>query len=171
MRVGRFVINLTGAAGRQQHASARAPPPACRHPCRKRAPTQRPSSITQIDDAGVIVGRDPRQPRGAHPQHAANLAAGRIVRVQHAPRAVRAFHRQRRLAVRRAIELDAPRHQLADEARTVLDEHLHRASIAQAVAGGHGVGGMQLGRVARADGRRDAALRVTGVAFVRVRLW
>jgi hypothetical protein len=85
--------------------------------------------------------------------------------VQHAPRAVSAFHGQRRLAVGRAIELHAPRHQLAHEPWAVFYEHLHGVWIAQAVTGRDGVGGMQFGRVAWTNGCGDATLCMAGVAF------
>jgi len=78
---------------------------------------------------------------------------------------VRGFHRQRRLAVWRAIEPDTPLHQLADESWTVFDEHLNRAGIADSVAGGYRIRGMQLRRVARANSRSNTALSVTGITF------
>ena len=90
--------------------------------------------------------------------------------VQHAARAVRPFDRQRGLTVGSAVESRAPRHQLAYVARAVLDEHAHRLLVAQPVAGRHRVRRMELRRIAWPDGRRDAALRVAGVAFPRLGL-
>ena len=50
----------------------------------------------------------PRSARRARPQRAADLAAGRVARVQHAARAVRPLDRQRRLAVGVAVERARP---------------------------------------------------------------
>ena len=70
-----------------------------------------------------------------------------------------------------AIELHAPLDQLADVSRTVLDQHWTARVVAEAVAGGHRVGGVQFGRIVRAERRGNATLRITGIAFVRIRLW
>jgi hypothetical protein len=43
-----------------------------------------------------------------------------------------------------------------DVARTVLDKHLHRPLVAQRVAGGDRVRGVQRGRVTGADGGGNA---------------
>ncbi len=118
----------------------------------------------------MLERRDTGESRDFLPEHAGDLAAGGVVRVQHASCAVRPFDRQRGLAVRIAVERRSPLNQLADVARAALDEEVHRAFVAQAVTGGNRVGGMQLGRIIRADRGGDAALRVSGVAFARLGL-
>ena len=65
-----------------------------------------------------------------------------------------------------AIELRSPGDQLAHVARTVFDEHADRGFIAETVAGGDRVGRMQLRRIIGANGRRNAALGVAGIAFL-----
>ena len=84
--------------------------------------------------------------------------------------AVRGFERERRTAAAVAIEPRAPVDQLAHVARALVAQDRHRRRIAQPVAGAHRVSGMQRGAVVGADRRGDAALRVAGVAFGRVRL-
>ena len=64
-----------------------------------------------LEHANARVGDD------ALPQHAPDLAPGRIGRVQHTPHAVRAFGCERRLAVGVAIEPRAPLDELARIAR------------------------------------------------------
>ena len=123
----------------------------------------------KADRARTIRCPNVGQSRRPPPQHATDLPAGRIVGVQHAPRAVRALDRQRRIAVGVAVEGGAPLHQLADVAWPVADEHFHRARVAQPVAGRHRVGGMQRGRVAGSNRGCDASLGIAGVALARLR--
>ena len=104
----------------------------------------------------------------ALPQHASDLAARRIGRMQHAAHAVRAFGCERRLAVSVAIEPRAPLDQLARIARSLVAEHAHGALVAEPVARDHRVARVEFRRVVFADRRGDAALRVLGVAFVRI---
>ena len=85
--------------------------------------------------------------------------------MEHPPRAVGRFQSERQFPTGRAIELDAPRNQFVDETRTILHEHLDCARIAQPIASSHRIGGVQLWRIGRPDCRRNATLRVTGVAF------
>ena len=164
VRIRRLVIDLTGTAGGEQHAAGAGDgEPAIG---RQEARTDAASAFDhETDDARMVLRPHARQLGRTIPEDASNLAAGRIVRVQHSPRTMSRFHGERGLAVRRAIEADAPCHQFANETRAVLDEHLHRARIAKAVAGGNRIGRMQLRRVAGSYSRRDAALRVTGIAF------
>ena len=68
--------------------------------------------------------------------------------------------------VRAAIEARAPVHQLADESRPVLDERVHGALVAQAVAGSERVGRVKGGRIARTDRRGDSSLGMAGVALI-----
>src|SRR6185503_9581847 len=84
--------------------------------------------------------------------------------------AVRRLARQRRRAIGLAIELHAPREQLDDVFRALAHEHVHRLGIAQPVAGGDRVARVQRRRVVGTERRRDAALRVAGVALAGVRL-
>src|SRR3954465_1839208 len=85
--------------------------------------------------------------------------------VQHAPRAVGAFPRPRRLPGGGTAEQPTPGQQRAHEARTIFDQDLNRSWIAQAIAGRYGVGGMKVWSVAASNSRGDAALRKAGVAF------
>jgi 3-dehydroquinate synthase len=166
VRVGGFVIDLTGTAGCEQHASrARHGQPTIT--VQKARTHAAPVLDHETDDARVILSRDVRQLRGAIPEDSAYLTAGRVVRVQNAPGAVRRFHGERGLPIRRAIEPDSPGHQLANGAGTFLDEHLHRAWIAESVAGCDRVRRMQLRRITRTNSRSNTALRMTGVAFSR----
>ena len=95
---------------------------------------------------------------------------GRVAGVQHAPHAVRRFAPERRPSVRVAIEARAPVDQLAHVARAFLDEHVDGRLVAQSVAGADRVRRVQRGAVVVADRRRDAALRVAGVALARIGL-
>ena len=99
------------------------------------------------------------------PQRAANFTAGRVGRVHHAAEAMRALAAERELAGWFAIEARATGHQLARVAHAVFDQHANRRLQAQPITGRHGVGRMQVWRVARAQRRGDAALRVAGVAL------
>jgi 3-dehydroquinate synthase len=168
VRVRGFVIDLTGATRREKYAlGARDRKLSIGH---QKARTDTTAAFNyEADDARVILRRHARQLRGAIPQDPANLAAGGIVCVQHAPGAVRGLHRERWLAVRAPIEPDAPFHQFANGAGAVFHEHLHRVRIAEAVPGGDGVRGMQLRRVAGTNRRGNSSLRVTGIAFLGAR--
>ena len=164
-RIRRIAIDVARAAGREQH---RLRP---RHP---HAPivgqelhAGAPAALDeQVDDAGVRVRPDAGHGRDAPVENAADLAAGRIPRVQHTTDAVRAFDGQRELPVGTAIEARAPLHQLADESRPVLDERMHGALVAQAVAGGKRVGGVESRRIAGTDRCGNPALGMAGIAFV-----
>jgi 3-dehydroquinate synthase len=164
VRIRGFVIHLPGAASREQHGSCK-----CRH--QLAVTGQKPSPDTaagindEINDAGMIVGLDLGQLRCAFPEHAADLTAGRVACMKHAPRTMGRFHRERECSIGRTIELDTPRDQFADESRTIFDKDLDGARVAQAVAGGDRVRRMQLRRVIRSDRRGNAALRVAGIAF------
>ena len=116
----------------------------------------------------VLQHADARDGGDALPEHASDLAPRGIRRVQHAAHAVRAFGCERRLAVGVAIEPRAPVDQLARIARPFVAEDANGALVAEAVARDHRVGGVQFGRIVFADRRGDAALRVLGVAFVRI---
>ena len=62
------------------------------------------------------------------------------------------------------VEVGARGLQLAHARRSFLDEHLHRRGVAERGAGGERVLPVQLRRVAGAERRGDAALRVGGRA-------
>ena len=104
----------------------------------------------------------------ALPQHATDLAAGRVAGVQHAAHRVRGFAAEREPAVGVAIERRSPRHQLADIGGAVLDERAHGVRIAQTVTGAQRVGRVQRRCVIVTDRGGDAALRVAGVALRRL---
>ncbi len=104
------------------------------------------------------------------PQRPANLAAGRVARVQHAADAVGGLEAERQLARRVAIEPRAPLDQLAHVPRAFLDEHAHGRLVAQSVAGANRVASMERGAVVGTDRGGNAALRVAGVALGRVGL-
>ena len=164
VRVRRFVIDLTRSTRREKHASG------ARHghsAVIEEKPRAEAASVFdhEADDPRMILGRHARQLRSALPEHPADLATGCIVRVQNSSRAMRRLHRERRLPVRRAVESNTPRHQLSNEAGTVLDENLDCEWIAESVAGRNRVCRMQLRCITRTDGRRNASLRMTGVAF------
>ena len=165
-RIGRLAEDLSGAAGRQQHRAAPSiVAGVARVAIRRARRSGRPRTISAIarvwlSTVHARVGRD------ARPQQPADLASGRVARVQHAAHAVRALAAERRAApVAIAIERGAPLEQLADVADAVLHEHAHGVFVAQAVAGGHRVGEMLLRRILGADRGGDAALRVAGVAL------
>ena len=165
--IRRFREHLTGAACREQ----------------RRAPERAPGLAARVDEAHAKTsavfddGADRQRVRqhanarnrgDAVPQHAPDLAPRRIGRVQHAPHAVRAFGCERRLTIGAAIETRAPFDQLARIARTFFAKDVNGALVAEPVARDHRVVGVQFGRVVFADRRGDAALRVFGVALVRI---
>ena len=123
----------------------------------------------QVGHQRMIDHVDGRQCPHPLPQHAANLAAGGIAGMEHAPHAVSRLAPERRAAALVAIEAGTPLQQLADVSRSLLNQHAHRALVAQPVAGAHGVGGVKRRRIVLTERRRDAALRVPGVAFRRRR--
>src|SRR5689334_297724 len=99
------------------------------------------------------------------PEAAANLASGRVLRVQHAAQSVRALAAERQLTRPVAIETRAPLDQLMDVAHAVFHQHVDGLFYAQSITGIDRVGGVLRRRVAGADRGGDAALRVAGVAF------
>ena len=136
-RVRRLAKHLAGAAGREQRA--RGADRRCTSP--SRSTNVAPDARAVVDVAATAPAhRRARCTRGCAatllPQHAADLAAGGVARVQHAAHAVRGLAAERRAPVRVAIEGRAPLDQLAHVARTVVHEHVDRLGHAQAVAGG-----------------------------------
>ena len=135
----------------------------------RRRPT--PSSTRQLGDERVIDGLHRRQRRDALPQHAADLAAGRIAGVQNAPDRVRGFAAERGPAVSLAIEPGAPLRQFLD----VVEARPRRAPAPpprRTIRRRRGSCPRREGRraVVGTDSRGDAALRVTGVALGGIRL-
>ena len=61
------------------------------------------------------------------------------------------------------VEVHTGRGKLTNTVSTLTGENVHGLRVAQAVARGHGVGGVQLRVVVGEDGRGDAALRMIGV--------
>ena len=90
-----------------------------------RAPMQRPPLDDQLDRARVALDAHARLLRHALPQRAAELAAGGIGRMQHAPAAMRAFAAERQRARVVAIEPRAPLDQFVHVAHAVFDQHAH----------------------------------------------
>ncbi len=123
-----------------------------------------------LGDERVIDGVDRRQRADAIPEHAADLAAGRVACMQDAADAVRGLAAERQPPSRVEVELRAPLDQLTDVGRTVLDQHADRLFVAEAVAGADRIRRVQRGAVVVAHRRGDAALRVAGVAFGGCRL-
>ena len=169
-RIGRLAVDLPRAAGRQQHHVRPRAIASVPSSCRNRAPTQRPPSTirstTRAWSWAVTLGRPATRCHSARPISRPVASAACSTR-----RALcAASMRKRELAVGIAIEARAPLDQLADVARAVLDEHLHGPLVAQPVAGGDRVGGVQRRRIVGADRGGDAALRVAGVALAWLRL-
>ncbi len=109
---------------------------------------------------------------GAHarPQEAADFTAGRVVRMQDAPDAVRGFACECRSAIRVAIERRPPRQQLADVLRSLVHEHVNRVDVAEPIAGRQRIARVQLRRIISTERGRDAALRVARIALGGVSL-
>jgi hypothetical protein len=166
LRVCGFVIDLPCSASRKQHCSRE-----CRRQFSVTGQETHPDAAAVFDDesdnARVIMRLDLWQLRRTFPENAADLSTRCIAHVKNAPGTVGRFHCERGFSIRRAIELNAPRAQFADESRTILHEYLDRGRIAQSIAGRHRVGGMQLRSIGRPNGRGNAALRVASVAFPR----
>src|SRR5207247_10506917 len=168
-RIGGFAEQLSGAARREERG--------LRADLVRRAGSiekPRAADAATVDekagDERVIDRFDRRPRRDALPENAANLAAGRIARVEHAADGVSGFPAEREPSVSLAIEPCAPLDQLLDVSRSVLDENPNGRFVAQSVAGADRVGGVELPAVVGTHRRSDAALRVAGVAFGGIRL-
>ena len=106
--IGRVAIDLTGAAGRQQHDAGARRPDACRPPAGSARRCSGRRSTISSTAARVSVRARRRGSADTRPTAPADLAAGRVARVQHAPDAVRPFDRQRRRARRRRDRTPRP---------------------------------------------------------------
>jgi hypothetical protein len=161
--VRRLAEHMTGATGREQRGGR-----ARRHGCSILLQELDTDATLVLDDQGhgprVRVNPDVPDPGHTLPERPAEFATGGVTRVEHAALAVRRLEREGRLAVRSAVELRAPRDQLAHVARTLLDQHRDRAFVAEAVAGRDRVGKVLRRAVVGPDGGGDASLRVTRVA-------
>src|SRR6266851_2600664 len=111
--IGRLAKDLAGAASRQQRRT-----PAdlvLRAACVEEAHAHhRPTLDDQLRDERVIDRLHGWQAAHTLPQHAADLAAGRIAGVKDAPDAVRRLAPERQTSVRVPLEARAPLEQLAD---------------------------------------------------------
>ena len=137
-------IDVSGAAGRQQD---RLRPGHTDRPVLGQIPDPGAAPLLdhQVDDLGVRVRPDPGH--GRHPlvEHAPDLAAGRIARVQHPPHAVRPLDAHGDIAPRRI----AP--QYISYRRTVpISTSASTARCRSGHAGRQGVRSVELGRVLRA---------------------
>ena len=170
-RVGRLAEDLARAAGREQHAPARAPSPGAPSSSRNRDAGAPAVLDEQLDARACVVQSSTLgSARRALPEHAADLAArSRRARAARAGRCAPPRCRAP-AAVRRRDRSARPSRSARARSAGLFDEHAHRLAVAQAVAGRHRVGRVQLGRIVRADGRRDAALRVAGIALARLGL-
>ncbi len=167
-RIGRLAEHVACATRREERAA--------------RAHRSSRVSLYEVDAGATTVFHDHRhrarvivdlyvgEGRNVLPQRTPDLAPRRIARVQDAAATVRRLQGECRRTVRGAIELGAPLHQLAHVARPFFDEDPDGPLVAQAIARGDRVGEVHRGAVVRPDSRGDAALRVSGVSCVRVRL-
>jgi hypothetical protein len=162
-RIGRLAIDLPGAAGREQR---RIRARLVQHARRVQEPHANHRGVLddRLHGGGMVDDGDRRAAGEVRGEHARDLAARRIARVQHAPHRVRGLAREIERAVRLAIERRPPVDQLAHVARPLVDEDADGVVVAEAVAGGNRVGEVQRRRVVGADRRGDAALRVAGAA-------
>ncbi len=167
--IGGFRKHLARAAcGQQRRARERAAGLAVR------ADEAHTQTAAVLDDGAdrerVREHANPRDGGDTLPQHASDLAPRGVFRVQHAAHAVRALGCERGLAIGAASEAGAPLDELARVPRPFVAEHAHGALVAEPVARAQRVSGVQIRRVVFAERRGDAALRVLGVAFVRIGL-
>ena len=135
-----------------------------------RGPDAAPALAQQFGDDRVVDDRDGRQRRHLPVQHAADLAPGGVLGVQHAADAVGRLARRRRPAIGVAIEARAPVQQLRDVGGTFLDERAHRVRLAEPVTGGERVLEVQARRIVVAHGHGDATLRPPRAALFRLAL-
>ena len=159
----RVPINLAAAARRQHRRVGddvrRATLHAGAHADARAAPHDQLEHARLLEHADLFRGAHARDER------ARDLGTGLVaVRVHDAVLRVRRLAAERQPPVRIEIEMRAGRLQLAHASRPFFDEHLDRRRVAQRGAGGERVLPMQRRRVARAERRGDAALRVRGGA-------
>ena len=131
-----------------------------------RTPTHRPRLDDQVDGEAALAHLDEVERVHRGDQRPLDLRAGRVAAGVHDARqrvTALAGERERRgRAVAGAVEHRAERHELADPARALGDEHPHRVGVAEPGAGGERVGEVQLGGVRLLERRGDTTLRVAG---------
>jgi hypothetical protein len=157
---------LASAASREQRVlrSHRCQPMSCDE--------VRPRTTTVLDaqSQGQRIADDANPGIVAHagPEDTCDFPPGCITGMQHTTDTVGPLASQSGLPVRSAIERGAPLDELGDIARPFTHEHIDGATIAETVAGSQGVTCVEFGRIIGADGRRNPALRVTGVALAGI---
>ncbi len=162
-RIGGFTKHLARAAGGQQHRSRM---DLVRHVVGDEPGADAAAALDdQPDRAGVLLDPHARLFRHPLPQRAADLAAGGVGQMQHAPAAMRAFTPERQRARVVSIEPRAPLNQFMHVAHAVFNQHANGLRVAESITRGHGVGGVLPGRVAGANRCGNAALRIVGVAL------
>src|SRR5262245_45073600 len=119
----------------------------------------------ELDDERMIDRRDRRERADTLPEDASDLTTGGVAGMEHPAHGVGGLPAQGWQAVRTAIELRPPFKELADVGDTFFHQHCNGRFIAQPVTGAHGVGSVKRRTVIVADRRRNAALRITRIAF------
>ena len=152
--VGRLAKHLPGAAGRQQRRAAREPRAAVAVRVENADADARAVAHEQIGDERVLDDAMTRGAADAAPQHAPDLAAGGVARVQHAADAVGRLAASARRPSGVAIEAPRPRRAARARSAAPSSTSTRTALVAQAVAGGQRVLGVQLRRVVGARPRR-----------------
>ena len=122
--VRRLAEHASGAARREQHGARARHARRDRRRTRSARPGTRRPPMSSVVASASCSTRTPAAAADPAPQRAGNLAARDVARVQHAPDAVRAFARERGLAIRVPIERHAPLDQLAHVARAFVDEQI-----------------------------------------------
>jgi hypothetical protein len=148
---GRVGGDLDGAAG---HARPRAG-----------AAAPRPLAVDhEVEHARLLEHADARARLHALDERPRHLGARLVAaRVDDAARRVRGLAPELEVAaVLGAVERGPGGVELAHAVGPLLDEHLHGVGVAQRGPGGERVGAVEGGRVAGAERRGDAALRVRG---------
>ena len=165
VRVGRVLVHLAGAAGRQHHARRLAAHDLAalleQHVGADRAAVLDEDALGQrVLEHGDALTLDQRRERelDLEPRLVAACA-------QHAAGGVRALLAERDLALG-VVEAHAVTHEVGDPRGRLLDEHARGGLVDETGAGFDRVLEVQLGGVARPDRRADAALRVARVRLV-----
>ena len=169
VRIGRFLEDLTGPAGGQQH---RARVDVNRSPVVEPDVDASADPVLKDEMGCQRMIEDAQLGMSGHamPERAGDLAPRRVARVQHAAHGVRAFTPEGGPAVGVAIEVGAPVEELAHVARPLAHEDLDGRHVAQAGAGLERVVAMQVDAVVGPQRGGNAALRVSGVALGAVGL-
>ena len=175
-RIGRIAVDMARRRRSPAARPRRGPRSSCRlraesaRRCSARPGRRRPAVGHELDDARVIRGLD----AGEAPTRGAR-ACGRFParsRRARAGRGARCARPRSPAPACRPARDRTPRPMPSARARSrALPRRAPRPrAVAESVAGGDRVGGMQRRRIARPDRRGDAPLRVAGVALARLRL-